>query len=74
MDNLKFLEALGTSIRNARVERSLSQSELAALCNFEKSNMSRIEAGNTNPTILTLRKICRALQVKLSDLLDQLIM
>ena len=69
MEDLNFLMALGSGIRKARKEKNMSQSELAALCNFEKSNMSRIEAGNANPTILTLRKICKALQVKLSVLL-----
>jgi transcriptional regulator with XRE-family HTH domain len=47
----------------------MTQQELAFLCNFEKSNMSRIEKGKTNPTILTLQKISKALKVPLEDLL-----
>ncbi|MCB0742912.1 MAG: helix-turn-helix transcriptional regulator, partial [Ignavibacteriae bacterium] len=35
-----------------------------------KSNFSRIEAGNTNPTIYTLSKIADRLSVSLSELLD----
>lgn len=70
MDKKELQEHLGEKIRLIREEKGLSQQELASLCDFEKSNMSRIEAGNTNPTIFTLYKISRALKVKLSELVD----
>jgi len=70
MDNDKFLIALGHRIRKIRTEKKMTQQVLAGLCNFEKANMSRIEKGNTNPTILTLRKISKGLGVHLIDLLD----
>ena len=50
--------------------RSLSQQDLAAKCNFEKSNMSRIEAGRTNLTVKNLYKISQALGVSLKVLVD----
>ena len=43
---------------------------LAAACNFEKANMSRIEAGRTNPTISTLYKISQELGISISELVD----
>lgn len=49
----------------------MSAQELAGLCNFEKSNMSRLESGNTNPTIWTLYKICQALGVSLEEIVAQ---
>jgi transcriptional regulator with XRE-family HTH domain len=61
---------IGMKIRKLREEKNISQQDLAAACNFEKSNMSRLEAGRTNPTIGTLLKICEALDVKLSDLIN----
>ena len=70
MDNSKFLTALGVRIKALRVEQNLSQQELAGLCDFEKANMSRIENGGTNPTILTLLKISTALKINISELLD----
>jgi transcriptional regulator with XRE-family HTH domain len=70
MDNSKFLAALGTRIKKLRIEQNLSQQELAGICDFEKTNMSRIENGGTNPTILTLLKISAALKINLSELLD----
>jgi transcriptional regulator with XRE-family HTH domain len=70
MDNNDFLVTLGTRIKKIRNEKQMSQQTLAGLCNFEKTNMSRIEKGKTNPTILTLRTISDALGVDLVDLLD----
>ena len=48
----------------------MSQQDLAAKLNFEKSNMSRIEAGRTNLTVRNLYRISVALGVKLKDLVD----
>ena len=56
---------IGKQIKRLRELRAISQQELAALCDFEKSNMSRIEAGKTNPTIGTLHKIASALSIEL---------
>ena len=66
----QLLIEIGNRIRLKREEKNLSQQDLAALCNFEKTNMSRLEAGRTNPTISTLFKISQALGIKLIDLLD----
>lgn len=38
--------------------------------NIDATNISRIESGRTNPTLLTLYRIAIALEVKLSDLVD----
>ena len=61
---------IGMNIKELREERNISQQDLAAACNFEKSSMSRIEAGRTNLTIGTLLKICEALNVKLNEIVD----
>jgi len=70
MDKNKFLIALGARVRALRTEQKISQQSLAGICNFEKANMSRIENGGTNPTVLTLLKISTALKINLSDLMD----
>jgi transcriptional regulator with XRE-family HTH domain len=69
MAKLDYLQKIGVRIKTLRKKRGMTQQELAFLCNFEKSNMSRIEKGKTNPTILTLQKISKALKVPLEDLL-----
>ena len=61
---------IGMNIKDIREDKNISQQDLAAACNFEKSNMSRIEAGRTNLTIGSLLKICDALNVKLIDIVD----
>lgn len=65
----KELQSLiGNNVKKARARKDISAQELASRCNFEKSTMSRLEAGNTNPTIFTLHKICQALEVKMEEI------
>jgi transcriptional regulator with XRE-family HTH domain len=45
----------------------MTQNELAIQCNFEKASMSRIESGKTNITVLTLRKISKALDAEIHE-------
>lgn len=68
MDKRKLQKIIGENIKNARLTVDMSAQELAVRINVEKSTMSRLEAGNTNPTIFTLHKISHALGVKLEDL------
>jgi transcriptional regulator with XRE-family HTH domain len=66
----EYQKKLGKRIKALREENSITQQELASLCDFEKSNMSRIEAGRTNPTIGTLLKISHALNINITVLVD----
>jgi transcriptional regulator with XRE-family HTH domain len=72
MDDLQLLIQVGRRIRSLREQKGISQQDLAAKCNFEKSNLSRIEAGKNNLTLKTLNKISTALEVSIVDLLDSL--
>ena len=67
MDDIKFLATLGGRIKELRLKKQLTQNELAILCNFEKASMSRIESGQTNVTIYTLKKISKALDTPLTE-------
>ncbi|WP_295718436.1 helix-turn-helix transcriptional regulator [Mucilaginibacter sp.] len=67
-----FLKKLGERITAIRKEKDVKQVELSSRLNIEKANLSRIEAGNTNPTILMLRKICKHLEIDWDDLLKDL--
>ena len=69
MNDPKFLAALGARIKEVRLKKNLTQNDLAMLCNFEKASMSRIESGQTNVTIYTLKKISKALDVHITELL-----
>lgn len=61
---------VGKQIKKIRELKGFSQQDLAAKCNFEKSNMSRLEAGRVNPTLSTLEKVANALEVSLVDFFD----
>jgi transcriptional regulator with XRE-family HTH domain len=54
---------IGSRIKKIRLEKKLTQVELAMMCSFEKASMSRLESGLTNPTALTLFKISKALDI-----------
>lgn len=62
-------EHISRRIRELRIERGLTVQELAYRCDMERSNVSRLEAGRTNPTLRTLCAVCTALEVPLAELL-----
>ena len=70
MEDKALLEKVGNRIKEIRESKNITQQELAARCDYEKSNMSRIESGNTNPTLLTLYKICTSLDISLEELMS----
>jgi len=61
-------QKVGKRIQEIRIEKNVTQQDLAAKCNFEKSNMSRLEKGNANATLSTLEKVCDALQIDYVEL------
>lgn len=63
---------IGKNIREIRMAKHMHQCELARLCHFEPSNLNRIEAGNTNPTLRSLTTIANALEITLTQLLKGL--
>jgi len=62
--------AIGKRIREIREKKNIPQQVIAAKCNIEKSNFSRIEAGKTNPTLFTLYKIAYNLNISISELIE----
>lgn len=70
MNDVQLFIRIGDNIRTIREGKGLSQQDVAAMCNFEKSNMSRIEAGRTNITVKNAYKISVALGVKLYEIFD----
>ncbi len=49
----------------ARIEKKMTQAELAKRANTKQSNISRFESGNYNPSIEFLQKIAGALDKQL---------
>jgi transcriptional regulator with XRE-family HTH domain len=67
-----FARKLGFAIRRARVERDLSQDELAWRCDIHRAYMGVIERGEQNITLLKLAQVCRGLGIKPSELLARI--
>ena len=61
-------QKVGKRIKEIRMEKNISQRDLASKCNFEKGNMSRLENGNANATLSTLEKVCDALEIEYAEL------
>ena len=66
----EYLICLGKKIKEIRLSKKISQTEIAYRCGFDKSNYNTIESGKRNPTITSLLKIAKALNVQLIELLD----
>lgn len=66
----KLQKLVAYNIRRIRLEHGVSQRDLAAWCNFEHSNMCRIEAGRTNLTLSSLYKISVALGVDIRSFFE----
>ncbi|MDL4776495.1 MULTISPECIES: helix-turn-helix domain-containing protein [Thermomonosporaceae] len=64
-------DMLAANLRRARLELGLSLSELSRRSKIGKATLSQLEAGAGNPTIETVFSLSRALEVPISDLLDQ---
>lgn len=63
-------DVLAGNLRRARLELGLSLSELSRRSKIGKATLSQLEAGAGNPTIETVFSLSRALEVPISDLLD----
>ncbi|MFA1782387.1 helix-turn-helix domain-containing protein [Bacillus velezensis] len=66
-----FRKELGEKIYRYRKSINMSTTELAHLSRTAQSTISKIENGNSSPTIETLIKICEALGVTLYDVLPE---
>ena len=54
------------SIIRKRIEKNMSQSEMAAKMGTKQSALSRLESGTYNPSLSFLKKVAYALDSKLS--------
>ena len=59
---------LKNNLTNARAERKLSQTELAALVGVSRNTISSIETGQFNPTAKLALLLCIALEKKFEEL------
>ncbi len=60
---------LGENLKSLRTGKDITQSQLANLIGVDKSFVSNIENGKTNPTLQTITSIAKVLGVSPADLL-----
>jgi HTH-type transcriptional regulator / antitoxin HipB len=64
-EELQMAFALGSAVLRARLRKGWTQSELAKLIGTKQANISRIEAGLSNPTLNMVDKLFRILDLEL---------
>ncbi len=61
---------IGKNIKKLRLSKELSQDRLSKLADVSYNSIIKLETGGiTNPTIETLQKIAKALDVSVDDLI-----
>ena len=66
----EFLKQIGNRIREHRNISNLSQEKLAFACDLDRTYIGSVERGERNVSIINLRKIAQALNLKTLDLLN----
>ena len=61
---------VGRRIVELREEKGLRQVDLAFKAEIDDAFLRRIETGKINPTIATLQKVAKGLDVRMKDLFD----
>ena len=71
-DELKqaLMSLIGNNVRRCRMERGLTQQELADMANVDTSTIGRIEGGSRMMSILKLHAVAQALSVSYDSLLQ----
>lgn len=68
--NSKYLKAFGKNLRQIREANKLSQEALSSKMDTSPSQVGRIERGEINPTVSTLKVIADALRIDIKDLFN----
>ncbi|HKW74464.1 MAG TPA: helix-turn-helix transcriptional regulator [Terriglobales bacterium] len=69
MQALDYRRRLGERIRKLRDKKGWSQEEFADSCEVNRSYMGRIERGELNLTLDTVKKVAEGLGISVSTLL-----
>ncbi len=63
---------VGKVISDFRKKAKISQEVLSGLSDIGRSHLSAIERGKRKPTLETLYKICTALNIKMSTVIEKI--
>lgn len=60
---------IGTVIRNTRIDKDITQKELADMIPMNQSNYSKIERNIQEPNLFQLKRIAEILQISVDEML-----
>jgi transcriptional regulator with XRE-family HTH domain len=66
----ELLAKFGSSIREFRAKKGLSQEALADKCGLDRTYVGGIERGERNPSLKNISKIAAALEIVISKLFE----
>ena len=64
------IKMFSEKLKEARKNKNLSQEQVAEILNIARSNISKYENGNLEPTIQTLKEFCKLYEVSADYLLE----
>lgn len=70
-EELLFNRDLGSNIRAKRIDRGLTQDQLAAFAGMTRASIANIERGEQTPGLYRLLLICTGLDSELAEVLPQ---
>ncbi|AZQ65629.1 XRE family transcriptional regulator (plasmid) [Flammeovirga pectinis] len=59
-------------IKQIRLEKKMTQHQLADFCDLPRSYISKLEGGTTHPTLEMLFRVCKGLEIKPSSFVKRL--
>lgn len=68
MEKEVLLKGLGANVRAIRVNKGMSQKDLAHSIGKDQQSIQRLEAGNTNPSFFYLAQIAEGLGTSVEEL------
>jgi DNA-binding XRE family transcriptional regulator len=64
----QFLDSLAKRIASLRKSKSITQEKLAADADIDRVALANIETGKRRPTVTTVYRISRALNIRIEDI------
>ena len=62
------VQKFGQNMKKIRVAKKMSQGDIYRITKIERAYISNLESGKQNPTLETIAKIAKALEVEIGDL------
>lgn len=69
MDKQDKLQQLGSKVREIRLSKGMTQTELAHLIGKDHPSINKLENGKVNPSFIFLTEVAEGLGVELKDFL-----